>query len=84
MSGLQAFHARMAACRAGGAEDEGQRAQPPPLFRLALSLIGGEVAVAPSTAEATRQLQRALRCVVESARPFYRWMDGTCIEAPPQ
>lgn len=43
-----------------------------------------EVVVSPSTSEASKQLGRLLRNLVESAKPFVRWMDGTCAEAPEQ
>lgn len=139
VSGLQAFHTRLAACRpAGPAEEAGSDAdssQPgkPPLFRVSweavpaachtihrdlarhaalrtcsharsprvpplnpthpslhllpqvsLALLASEVVVTPSTAEASKQLGRLLRNLVESAKPFRRWMDGTCLEAPEQ
>ncbi len=55
----------------------------PPL-QVALLLLPPEVVVTPSSAEVGRQLGRLLRNVVESSKPFVRWMDGTCIEAPEQ
>ncbi|PRW56454.1 flagellar inner arm dynein 1 heavy chain alpha [Chlorella sorokiniana] len=90
VSGLQAFHTRLAACRASGEATEAagnaDSSQPgkPPLFRVSLALLASEVVVFPSTAEASKQLGRLLRNLVESAKPFHRWMDGTCIEAPEQ
>ena len=100
VSGLQAFQARLHACRppqeaaldtepgssgtgssqAGSSSLAGRR----PLFRVALALLQPEVVVAPSTGEASKQLGRMLRNLVESAKPFVRWMDGTCLEAPEQ
>lgn len=57
---------------------------PPLAPQVALSVIQPEIVVAPSTGEAARQLQRLLRNLVESARAFVRWQDGTCLEAPAQ
>lgn len=54
------------------------------LVQVALSLLPPEVVVSPSSAEVGRQLGRLLRNLVESAKPFVRWMDGTCLEAPEQ
>ena len=58
------------------------RSLPPP--QVCLALLASEVTVSPSTAEASKQLGRLLLNLVESAKPFRRWMDGTCIEAPEQ
>ncbi len=55
---------------------------PPP--QLSLALLASEVVVSPSTAEASKQLGRLLRNLVESAKPFRRWTEGTCLEAPDQ
>ncbi|KAI7844971.1 hypothetical protein COHA_001338 [Chlorella ohadii] len=98
VSGLQAFHTRLAACRpplsqansllgqAVEAGDDGDDSKfgKPPLFRLSLALLASEVVVSPSTAEASKQLGRLLRNLVESAKPFRRWTEGTCLEAPDQ
>ena len=103
VSGLQAFQARLQACRppqdtgldtepcgggGGGGSQAGGSSQAgagrPPLFRVALALLQPEVVVAPSVGEASRQLGRMLRNLVESAKPFVRWMDATCLEAPEQ
>jgi dynein heavy chain len=101
VSGLQAFQARLHACRlpqeaalnaepggsshAGGSSGGGNsQAGRPPLFRVALALLQPEVVVAPSTGEVSKQLGRMLRNLVESAKPFVRWMDATCLEAPEQ
>ena len=100
VSGLQAFQARLHACRppqeagldaepggSGNGGSSGGGSSPagrPPLFRAALALLQPEVVVAPSTAEVSKQLGRMLRNLVESAKPFVRWMDATCLEAPEQ
>lgn len=59
-------------------------ATPAPAPQVSLSLLSAEVLVSPSTSEASKQLGRLLRNLVESARPFVRWMHGTCVEAPEQ
>ena len=38
----------------------------------------------PSLNEVKRVLGRMMRSLVESAKPFARWMDGTCITCPAQ
>jgi dynein heavy chain len=59
---------------------------PGPLLPLqvALSLIQSEVVVVPSTGEVSTALSRLVHNLAESGKPFVRWMDGTCIEAPEQ
>ena len=57
---------------------------PPPPPQVALQLMAPEVVAAPSATEVGRQLGRLMRNLVESARPFTRWMDATCLEAPEQ
>ena len=94
VSALAALQARLHACRTaaaapGGllgseAADEDAPPPPPPLFRVCLSLIQPEVVLVPSAVEVSKQLGRLLRNLVESSKPFVRWMDGTCLEAPEQ
>lgn len=55
-----------------------------PLLHVQLALLASEVVVSPSMAEVSKQLSRLMRNVVDSAKAFVRWMDGTCLEAPPQ
>ena len=40
--------------------------------------------VNPSVQEVNKLLGRLVRSLVESTKPFVRWMDGTCIETPEQ
>jgi hypothetical protein len=46
--------------------------------------VQSEVVVVPSASEVARAMQRLLHNLVDGSRPFARWMDGTCIEAPEQ
>ncbi|KAK9868729.1 hypothetical protein WJX84_008574 [Apatococcus fuscideae] len=55
-----------------------------PLFQVTLLLSSPEITVQPSLNEVKRVLGRLMRCLVESAKPFARWMDGTCILCPAQ
>ncbi len=38
----------------------------------------------PPLPEVRKQLGRLVRGLVESAKPFVRWMDGSCLETPEQ
>eukprot|EP00899_Mesostigma_viride_P018540 jgi/Mesvir1/26688/Mv20468-RA.1 len=55
-----------------------------PLFKICASLSAPEIIVQPPVSEVTKFLGRLVRNIVECARPFVRWMDGTCIETPEQ
>ena len=55
-----------------------------PLFRVGAVLSAPEVLVSPPLAEVNKFLSRMVRALVECCRSFVRWMDGTCIETPPQ
>ena len=52
--------------------------------QVTLLLSSPEITVQPSLNEIKRVLGRLMRSLVESAKPFVRWMDGTCIPCPPQ
>ena len=54
------------------------------MLQVTLSLSAPEITVQPSLNEIKRVLGRLMRSLVESAKPFARWMDGTCIACPPQ
>jgi dynein heavy chain len=54
------------------------------LFKLNCYLNLPDVVVQPSIAETTKILACMVRSMVDSARPFVRWMDGTCLETPEQ
>lgn len=53
-------------------------------MQVTLLLSSPEITVQPSLNEVKRVLGRLMRCLVESAKPFARWMDGTCILCPAQ
>jgi len=55
-----------------------------PLFRVGAILSAPEVLVSPPLAEVNKFLSRMVKALVECCRSFVRWMDGTCIETPPQ
>ena len=49
---------------------------------MSLHLSVPEVVVHPSANEIKKALARTARSLVESAKSFKRWMDGTCIDTP--
>ena len=51
-------------------------------MQVSLHLNAPEVVVHPSANEIKKALARTARSLVESAKSFKRWMDGTCIESP--
>lgn len=51
-------------------------------LQVAMSLNAPEIVVQPSINDAKKVLGRLARNLVECSKPFVRWMDGTCIEAP--
>lgn len=51
-------------------------------MQVSLHLHAPEVVVHPSANEIKKALARTARSLVESAKSFKRWMDGTCIESP--
>lgn len=52
------------------------------VVQVSLHLHAPEVVVHPSANEIKKALARTARSLVESAKSFKRWMDGTCIESP--
>ena len=56
----------------------------PPLFKISALLNLPEIVVQPPMNEVAKFLNRLVRNLVESTRPFVRWMDGTCLETPEQ
>jgi dynein heavy chain len=55
-----------------------------PLFKIYLLLNNPVVVYNPAVHEVNKLLGRLVRSLVESTKPFVRWMDGTCIETPEQ
>lgn len=56
----------------------------PPLFRVGAILSTPEVVVSPPLSEINKLLGKMVKSIVENTRQFVRWMDGTCVETPPQ
>jgi hypothetical protein len=54
------------------------------LPQVTLSLQNMDIVVQPPLSDAKKQLERLKRSLVESSKPFVRWMDGSCIETPEQ
>jgi dynein heavy chain len=61
-----------------------RKAKNPPLFQVIASLSAPEVVITPSDNDIKRIVMKIQKNIVESCQPFVRWMDGTCIETPPQ
>ncbi|XP_077600352.1 dynein axonemal heavy chain 10-like [Stigmatopora nigra] len=55
-----------------------------PLFRVDAILSPPKILLQPKTNEISRTLVQCIRECVESTKEFVRWMNGTCIECPPQ
>jgi dynein heavy chain len=47
-----------------------------------MHLVNPEVVVQPSAHDIKKMINRLAKGIVESGKPFVRWMDGTCLEAP--
>ena len=54
------------------------------LFRIEAALTGSDIVLRPAITEIQKLVLQSLRDVIEGTRSFVRWMDGTCIETPPQ
>ncbi|KAJ7569126.1 hypothetical protein O6H91_01G062100 [Diphasiastrum complanatum] len=54
------------------------------LLKISCYLNNPDVIVQPSLNEISKLLTRLVRSMVDSARPFIRWMDGTCLATPEQ
>ncbi len=67
-----------------GKKPELKSAKGPPLFQVTASLSAPEVIITPSENDVKRIVMKIRQNIVESTQPFVRWMDGTCIETPPQ
>ena len=50
---------------------------------MSLQLSRPDVIVQPNAAEVKKMVARLALALVESAKQFVRWMDGTCLEAAP-
>ena len=63
---------------------DGPNGRTKPLFRVGTVLSAPEVLVSPPLAEVNKYPSKLLKSLVESTRSFVWWMDGTCLETPPQ
>ncbi|KAK9825454.1 hypothetical protein WJX81_002895 [Elliptochloris bilobata] len=81
---LNALHALVKQLSTPGSEaaDSSSQHAAHPLFKVSLHLNAPEVVVHPSANEIKKALARTARSLVECAKSFKRWMDGTCIETP--
>ncbi|XP_077456872.1 dynein axonemal heavy chain 10-like [Stigmatopora argus] len=55
-----------------------------PLFRIDAILSAPKILLQPQINEIYQLLMQCIRDCVESTKEFTRWMNGTCIECPPQ
>ncbi|XP_061623123.1 dynein axonemal heavy chain 10-like [Phyllopteryx taeniolatus] len=55
-----------------------------PLFRIDAILSAPKILLQPKINEIYQLLVQCIRDCVESTKEFVRWMNGTCIECPPQ
>ncbi|RKO94122.1 dynein heavy chain and region D6 of dynein motor-domain-containing protein [Blyttiomyces helicus] len=55
-----------------------------PLFKVSASLSAPEIIVSPLSGEIIRMMVKLERSLIDSTKQFHRWMNGTCVIAPPQ
>nr|XP_057927446.1 dynein axonemal heavy chain 10-like isoform X3 [Doryrhamphus excisus] len=55
-----------------------------PLFRVDAILSPPRILLQPKIIEINRLLMQCVRDCVDSTKEFVRWMNGTCVECPPQ
>ncbi|CAH3028713.1 unnamed protein product, partial [Porites evermanni] len=55
-----------------------------PLFMIETVLSAPEIVLSPPANEIYKLIMQSVRDMVEGTRMFVRWMNGTCIETPPQ
>lgn len=55
-----------------------------PLFRVNASLSAPEIVISPQSQEVYKMMLKFVRSIVDSSKHFHRWLNGTCILAPPQ
>jgi dynein heavy chain, axonemal len=55
-----------------------------PLFKVNAILSVPEILISPTPVDLHKLIFKLVRSVVDSSRLFYRWLNGTCIIAPPQ
>ncbi|KAI8922930.1 hypothetical protein BC831DRAFT_55734 [Entophlyctis helioformis] len=55
-----------------------------PLFKVAASLSAPEIVISPMSQEIYKMMIKFVRSIVDSSKQFHRWLNGSCIIAPPQ
>ncbi|EDO35852.1 predicted protein [Nematostella vectensis] len=55
-----------------------------PLFQIETALSAPEIVLSPPANEIYKLVMQSVRDMVEGTKLFVRWMNGTCIETPPQ
>ncbi|EGF80533.1 hypothetical protein BATDEDRAFT_25191 [Batrachochytrium dendrobatidis JAM81] len=55
-----------------------------PLFRVTASLSVPEITISPMSQEIYKMMIKFVRSIVDSSKQFHRWLNGSCIIAPPQ
>ncbi|XP_071826175.1 dynein axonemal heavy chain 10-like isoform X2 [Apostichopus japonicus] len=55
-----------------------------PMFQVEAMLSAPEILLAPAATEVYKLCMQSVRDCVEGTKNFVRWMNGTCIETPPQ
>eukprot|EP00210_Caulerpa_lentillifera_P005286 g5050.t1 len=74
LNGMKIFESTLQKC---------SRSRSAPLFKVLITLSSPEILVTPSVNDINKSLGRVTRKFVECTKQFIRWMDGTCLEAPP-
>ncbi|KAM8866758.1 dynein axonemal heavy chain 10 isoform 2-T2 [Synchiropus picturatus] len=55
-----------------------------PLFSVDVILSAPRIVLQPSSGEIIQLIRQCVRDCIESTKQFVRWMNGTCVECPPQ
>ncbi|GMH67856.1 hypothetical protein TrLO_g3024 [Triparma laevis f. longispina] len=55
-----------------------------PICQVKVSLNGKDLVVSPQLNDIYKYLNKCVKNLPESAKTFARWMNGTCLETPPQ
>ena len=55
-----------------------------PIFKVSTTLSIPDIVSTPAAGEVKKLLGRLVRGTIDSAKPFIRWMNNTCLEAPEQ
>ena len=54
------------------------------IFQVSANLASPDIQITPSANDITKSVNKVVKIILETAHQFVRWMDGTCIETPPQ